>query len=208
MKLKKEIRNNLFRWIIFAGCLACYGKTTAQVLPEYSAFPKQSLGIQAGTQGLGIQYTKSFLPAFSARIGLNTVPGITMQYNNRDLKLSRTSVYAIVDWQPLYGGTNWLARKWYVSAGISHYFNNTLYREGIGKTPDYYIYMSRLRPYVGTGLGNIELFNNLYLRTDFGFFIPTSAATSTYSNKAEKVSTGLKGLLPGMNAGVTIYFKF
>jgi hypothetical protein len=195
-------------WMLLVSFLGYCGKASAQVLPEYSAFNKTSIGLQLGTQGIGLQGTYAFGKVFNARVGFSTVPDITLQYNNRDLGLNRTSVYGIVDWQPLYGNTDWLARKWYLSAGISYYFNNTLYREGTRTTPDYYIYMSKLRPYVGTGLGNIRLGHDIGLRTDFGFFIPTSSATSTYSDKADKVSSGLRGLLPGMNAGITIYYKF
>jgi hypothetical protein len=208
MTTQVKLLKDFMWWMLFVGFLGCCGKASAQVLPEYSAFPKSSIGVQLGTQGIGLQGTSAFGRMFNARIGFNTVPDITVQYNGRDLNLNRTSVYGIVDWQPMYGNTDWLSRKWYVSAGISYYFNNTLYREGIGTVPNYYIYMSKLRPYIGTGLGNMRLSHSIGLRTDFGFFIPTSSATSTYDDKAEKVSSGLRGLLPGMNAAVTLYYRF
>jgi hypothetical protein len=180
----------------------------AQVLPEYSAFPSSSIGVQLGTQGFGVQGSTSFARMFDVRYGFNTVPGISIQYNDRYVKLDRTSIYTIVDWQPEFGGGTWFQRKWFVSAGAAYYFTNTLYRQGIGTTPNYEIFMSKFRPYIGTGLGNIHLINNISLRFDLGEFIPTSAPTSTYENKAEKITEGFKSILPGLNSAVTIYFKF
>jgi hypothetical protein len=194
--------------MLISGLLFCCGKASAQVLPDYSAFPSSSLGVQLGTQGIGVQGSYSFLDAFNARVGFNAFPGMTLQYNGRDLQFNRTSVFAIADWQPLYGQSGWLARKWYISTGVAYYFSNNVYREGAGTMPNYTIYMSKLRPYIGTGLGNIRLHKNIGIRTDLGWFIPTSSATSTYDDKASKVSSGLRGLLPGLNSAVTIYVKF
>lgn len=208
--MKKQINliKEFVKMLLIIALLSILGKANAQVLPEYSAFPETSVGLQLGTQGFGIQGTKSFARFLNARVGFNTTADLSFQYNNRTVQLDRTSVYAIVDWQPLYGRTDWLARKWFISTGISYYFSNTVYRQGVGVLPDYYIYMSKLRPYIGTGLGNIPISNHIGLRTDLGWYIPTSAATSSYENKGEKVSTGLRGLLPGLNAGATIYIKF
>ena len=198
-----------FGWLLLiAIMLLICGKAEAQVLPEYSAFPTASIGLQLGTQGAGLQGTWSFLPGFDARTGFNTVPGITVQYNDRALELDRTSAYLIADWQPRYGHDGWWSTKWFISTGAAYYFSNSLYRQGIGSTPDYTIYMAKFRPYAGTGLGNIKLWGNTGLRLDMGWFIPTSAATATYDDKAEKVSTGLRGLLPGLNSAATIYIKF
>ena len=198
-----------FLWMVLISILLlCCGKVSAQVLPEYSAFPESSVGLQLGTQGFGIQASKSIAKTFNIRAGFNTVPGITVLYNNRDLKLDRTSIYAIADWQPLYGNNEWLARKWFISAGVGYYLNNTVYREGIGATPDYSVALSKFRPYIGTGLGNIRVRNNISMRLDLGFFIPTQTPVSTYENKAQTITNGLRGLLPGLNTGVTFYFKF
>lgn len=198
-----------FGWLLLIslGMLIC-GKASAQVLPEYSAFPKASIGLQLGTQGFGLQGTWSFLPGFDARIGFNTTADVTVQYNSRSLGVDRTSMYLLADWQPNYGKDDWWSTKWFVSAGFAQYFSNSLYRQGIGVTPNYTIYMAKFRPYVGTGLGNIKLSGNMGLRLDMGWFIPTTAPTSTYEDKAEKVSSGLHGLLPGLNTGATIYIKF
>jgi hypothetical protein len=194
-----------FLWmLIIVILLICCGKAKAQVLPEYSAFPSSSIGLQFGTQGIGVQGSKSISQSLNARFGFNTVPGITVQYNNRDLKLDRTSVYAIVDWQPLFGRNDFIARKWFVSAGVGYYFTNSLYRGG---TNDYTIYMSKLRPYVGTGLGNIRLSNSINMRLDLGYYIPTQAATATISSKAEKIN-GMRGILSGTNTALTLYYKF
>jgi hypothetical protein len=208
MTTRIKLMREFFWMMLISGLLFCCGKASAQVLPEYSAFPSSSFGIQAGTQGFGLQGSYSFWNTFNARVGFNTIPGITMQYNSRDLQLNRTSIFAIADWQPMYGKSEWLARKWYISTGIAYYFSNNVYREGIGTTPNYTIYMSKLRPYIGTGLGNIHLFKNIGMRTDLGWFIPTGSATSTYDDKAGKVSNGLRGLLPGLNSTVSIYVKF
>jgi hypothetical protein len=208
MTTRIKLMREFFWMMLISGLLFCCGKASAQVLPEYSAFPSSSFGIQAGTQGFGLQGSYSFWNTFNARVGFNTIPGITTQYNSRDLQLNRTSIFAIADWQPMYGKSEWLARKWYISTGIAYYFSNNVYREGIGTTPNYTIYMSKLRPYIGTGLGNIHLFKNIGMRTDLGWFIPTNSATSTYDNKASKVSNGLRGLLPGLNSTVSIYVKF
>ena len=208
MTAQVKIIKDFIGWMLIMGGIAYCGKANAQVLPEYSAFAKTSVGLQVGTQGFGIQGTQSFARLFNARVGFNTVPGISVQYNDKELKLSRTSVYAIIDYQPLYGNSEWLARKWFISTGISYYFDNTLYRGPAKNQSEYYIYMSKFRPYIGTGLGNIQLSNGVGLRGDFGFFIPTSSATSTYDGKAEKVSSGLRGLLPGLNSAITIYYKF
>jgi len=204
VKLMRE-----FLWMMLISILLlCCGKASAQVLPEYSAFPESSVGVQVGTQGAGIQASKSIAKTFNIRAGFNTVPGITVLYNNRDLKLDRTSIYAIADWQPLYGNNEWLARKWFISAGAAYYFSNTLYREGNSAIPDYSIALSKFRPYIGTGLGNIRVRNNIGMRLDFGFYIPTQAPVSTYENKAGTITNGLRGLLPGLNTGVTFYIKF
>jgi hypothetical protein len=198
-----------FGWMLLIAILllAC-AKANAQVLPEYSAFPDASFGLTGGTQGAGIVGSWKFLKAFDARIGFITVPDLSVQYNNRTLQLDRTSVYLMADWQPEYGRSDWFATKWFVSAGYAQYFSNSLYREGIGTTPDYTIYMSKSRPYIGTGLGNIHVLGKLSLRLDLGSFIPTSAPTSTYENKADKITDGLRGLLPGLNGAATIYIKF
>jgi hypothetical protein len=182
--------------------------TFAQVLPEYSAFPDASIGVQGSTQGFGVQGSKSFARVFDFRAGFNTIPGFHIQYNDRFLQIFRASVYAIVDYQPLYGSSEWFGRKWFISAGAAYYFSNNIYRQGVGDVPNYYIYMSRFRPYIGTGLGNLHLFNDINIRLDMGYYIPTTAATSTYDDRATKVSSGLRGLLPGLNTGITIYFKF
>lgn len=198
-----------FGWmLLISSLLFVCGKAKAQVLPEYSAFPKSSFGLQLGTQGIGVQGTWSFMPGFNARAGLNTFAGISVQYNGRELQFNRNSVYLMADWQPGYGNDDWWSTKLFVSAGFAKYFSNSLYRQGINTTPDYTIYMSKFRPYLGTGLGNLKLTNSLILRLDLGYYIPTTQATSTYDNKADKVGTGLRGLLPGLNAGGTIYIKF
>ncbi|TWJ02409.1 hypothetical protein JN11_01381 [Mucilaginibacter frigoritolerans] len=209
MKKQMNLIKEFVKMLLIVALLTLIGKESkAQVLPEYSAFPETSVGLQLGTQGFGIQGTKSFARFFNVRVGFNTTADLSFQYNNRTTQLDRTSVYAIIDWQPLYGRTDWFASKWFVSTGVSYYFTNSLYRQGIDQVPNYYIYMSKFRPYIGTGLGNISISDHIGLRTDFGWFIPTSAATSTYENKADKVSTGIRGLLPGLNAGATIYIKF
>ena len=208
MKMQIKLVREFGWMVLIAIAMLICAKANAQVLPEYSAFPVSSIGLQLGTQGAGIQGTWNFLPAFNARIGFNTVPGVTVQYNDRVLELDRTSVFLIADWQPEYGKSDWFATKWFLSAGYAQYFSNNLYRQGIGTTPDYTIYMSKSRPYFGTGLGNIHLWGRMGLRLDVGWFIPTSAPTSTYGDKAEKVSTGFNGLLPGLNAAGTIYIKF
>lgn len=208
MTAQGKIIKDFIWWMLILAGMAWCGKVEAQVLPEYSAFPKTSVGVQLSTQGIGIQGTESFLRAFNARFGFNMVPGVTVIYNSRDLRLDRSSVYAIVDWQPRYGGDGWWSRKWFVSAGMGYYFSNTIYREGIATTPNYSVSMSKVRPYIGTGLGNIRVSNGISMRADFGFFIPTSAPTSTYENKANTITNGLRGLLPGMNAGLTFYYHF
>ena len=205
---REKIVLNILGLILTAVLELCYTSASAQVLPEYSAFPTSSIGLQLSTQGFGVQGSKSFARLFDIRVGFNTVPGMSIQYNNRFAQLDRFSLYAIADYQPLFGGNEWIARKWFISAGISYYFSNTLYREGAGSVPNYYIYMSKFRPYIGTGLGNLHLFNNINMRLDMGYYIPTSAPTSTYDDRGTKVSSGLRGLLPGLNTGATIYFKF
>jgi hypothetical protein len=198
-----------FLWMMLISILLlCCGKADAQVLPEYSAFPQSSVGLQAGTQGIGIQGSKSIAKTFNIRAGFNMVPDITVQYKSRDLRVDRKDIYAIADWQPLYGNNEWLARKWFISAGAAYYFSNTVYREGSGTTPDYSVALSKFRPYIGTGLGNIRVSNNIGMRVDLGYFIATKAPVSTYENKAGTITNGLRGLLPGLNTGVTFYFKF
>jgi hypothetical protein len=201
------VRQFLWMLLIAIAMLIC-AKAKAQVLPEYSAFPVASFGVQAGTQGFGLAGTWSFLPGFNARIGFNTVPDLSVDYNGRTLQLDRNSIYLAADWQPEYGKGGWFATKWFLSAGYAQYFSNNLYRQGTGTTPDYTIYMSKSRPYFGSGLSGIHLWGNLRLRMDMGWFVPTSGATSTYDDKAEKVTDGVRGLLPGLNAGATVYIKF
>jgi len=197
-KLIKE-----FLWMVLISLLLfCCGKASAQVLPEYSAFPASSIGAQLGTQGLGLEGSYSFARIFNVRVGFNSMFG-NWDYKNRDVSFNRNSVYAIADWQPEYGGADWFARKWFVSAGVADYFNNSVYREGIGTTPNYTVYLAKFRPYIGTGLGNIQLSHNLGLRLDLGYFIPLTAPTSTDPVKADKA-----GFLPGLNSAAGIYIKF
>jgi hypothetical protein len=180
----------------------------AQVLPDYSAFPQSSIGFNTSTQGFGAQGSYSFLHFFNVRVGLDFSPGLSIQYNGRSAQLERASFYTMIDWQPMYGESSWLARKWFISTGAAYYFTNTLNREAGGTVGSYSIYMSKFRPYIGTGLGNIPITNTLGLRLDMGYFIPTSAPTATYDDRGTKVSTGLRGLLPGLNTGVTFCIKF
>ncbi|MDN5285230.1 MAG: hypothetical protein JWR38_1504 [Mucilaginibacter sp.] len=195
-----------FLWMLLISILLlCCGKASAQVLPDYSAFPQSSVGLQAGTQGLGIQGSKSIAKTFNIRAGFNMVPDITVQYKSRDLRVDRTDIYAIADWQPLYGNNSWLARKWFISAGAVYYFSNTVYRQS---SPDYSVALSKFRPYIGTGLGNIRVSNNIGMRIDLGYFIPTQSPVSTDESKSGTLTSGFKGLLPGLNTGVTFYFKF
>jgi len=196
--------------VIMVLLLNTYAKNAgAQVLVDYSAFPSSSLGLQLGTEGFGAQYTSSFARSFNLRFGFNTIPGITFHYNNdRYLKVDRASVYAIADWQPLYGGTSWLQRKWFISAGMAYFPSFTNYRQGVRPTPDYSVTMSKIRPYVGMGLGNIYIKNNLGLRIDLGDYIPTSAPVTTFENKSVTITNGLKGIGPGLNAAATLYLKF
>jgi len=182
--------------------------TKAQILPDYSAFPKSSIGVQVGTQGFSVQGSYGFARFMNVRAGFDFAPGLSMQYNGRAAQLNRSSFFTLVDWQPMYGENGWLARKWFVSTGAAYYFQNSLYRVAGGTVGSYTIYMSKFRPYIGTGLGNIAVSHDIGLRLDFGYYIPTSSPTSTYDDRGTKVSTGLRGLLPGLNTGATIYFKF
>ena len=207
MKTQGKLIREFFWMMFLAALLACCGRASAQVLPEYSAFPSSSLGVQLSTQGLGLQGSYSFAKVFNARVGFNSMFG-TWQYNNRDVTFNRNSIYAIADWQPKYGGSTWFQRKWFVSAGVAYYFNNSVFRQGTTNLPDYTIYMAKLRPYIGTGLGNIRLTDKLGLRLDMGYYIPLTSPTSTNPEKADKVSSGFRGLLPGLNAGATFYIKF
>jgi len=199
------------KWILLiTGMLYCSSKAGAQVLPEYSAFPTSSIGLQFGEQGVGLSGSFSFARSFEARLGFSAVPDITVLYNSRNLKIDRTAVYALADWQPLYGNYEWFARKWFISTGFGYYFTNQLYREGMAKwnIPNYYTYLSRYRPYIGTGLGNIHLVGELRLRLDLGTFIPTNGPISGYENKTNTIVDGLKGALPGLNTAATFYIKF
>jgi hypothetical protein len=205
---KQAIIKCIIRAMVLMPVFLLARRAGAQVLPEYSAFPSSSIGLQLGAQGFGVQGSTSFARLFDIRYGFNTVPGISIDYNNRYVKLDRTSIYTIADWQPEFGGSSWFERKWFVSTGVAYYFSNTLYRQGIGTLPNYQIFMSKFRPYLGTGLGNIRLLNNLRLRLDLGEFFPTSAPTSTYENKAEKVTVFPRSLLPGLNAAAGVYLKF
>jgi len=208
MKTRIKLIKEFFWMLLMSALLFCCGKAEAQVLPEYSAFPTSSLGLQLGVQGLGLQGSYSFAKSFNIRLGFDVTPDVTFIYNSRNLRVDRSAVYALVDWQPMYGNTQWFATKWFVTTGFGYYFNNTLYRQGIGATPDYSVSMSKYRPYIGTGLGNLYLFDNIRLRLDVGSFLPTSAPTSSYENKANTITNGLKGIMPGLNTAVTFYIKF
>lgn len=186
-----------------------YTKASAQVLPEYSAFPPDfSGGLQLGTQGLGVQGGYSFLNVFNVRLGFNGIPGVTFQYKDRGAHVDRSSIYAIVDWQPRYGNSDWLSRKWYVSAGAGQYFSNSVYHEYKLGTPAYSVALSKFRPYLGTGLGNISLSNNIMVKLDLGIFIPTSKAVTTYDNTAGTITDGLRGIAPGLNTAITLTYRF
>jgi len=201
IKSVKLIRE--FLWILLMSIiLFICGKANAQVLPEYSAFPTSSIGAQFGTQGLGVQGSYSFANAFNMRVGFTSMFG-NWQYKSRDVTFNRNSIYAIGDWQPQYGGSTWFASKWFVSAGVADYFNNSVFRQEPTSQAGYTIYLAKFRPYIGTGLSNIHLTNNLGLRLDMGYYIPLTAPTSTNPAKADKA-----GFLPGLNTAGTIYIKF
>ncbi len=91
-------------------------------------------------------------------------------------QLDRTSMFLIGDWQPRYGHDDWWSTKWFVSTGFAQYFSNSLYRQGIGSTPNYTIYMAKFRPYVGTGLGNIKLWGNVGPAAGYGLLYPAYIA--------------------------------
>jgi len=201
IKPVKLIREFLWMLLMSIILFIC-GKASAQVLPEYSAFPSSSIGAQLGTQGLGLQGSYSFANAFNVRVGFTSMFG-NWQYKSRDVTFNRNSIYAIVDWQPEYGGSTWFARKWFVSAGVADYFNNSVFRQKPNPLADYTIYLAKFRPYIGTGLGNIHLTNSLGLRLDMGYYIPLTAPTSTIPANADKA-----GFLPGLNTAGTIYIKF
>lgn len=179
----------------------------AQTLPEYEAFPQASIGLQGGTQGFGLQGSYRVMGEFNVRVGFNTIPNMSIQYNGRTLAVDKTSIYALIDWQPRYGATDFWGSKWFVSTGFAYYTSNSVYRQVIN-SPSYTIYMAKYRPYLGTGLGNINLGSQIKLRADLGYFIPLSSPTSDIPDKASKVSSGLKGLLPGLNSALTIYYRF
>jgi len=194
--------------LIIISIIAFAGKAGAQVLPEYSAF-STSIGLQAGTQGVGAQGTYNISRSLNIRAALFFTPDITLLYRGRDLQVNRNGAYATLDWQPLYGRTDWIARKWFISGGAGYYFSNTLYRQAYNSTlPNYYSYLSKFRPYIGTGISNVRIYKNVYLRLDLGDFIPTSAPVSTYDNASKTITNGLHGIWPGLNTSATFYIKF
>ncbi len=211
-----------FGALLLAVFLAIGGQLRAQQFIDFSAF-SPFVGIQAGTQGIGIESGYPLGKAFNIRAGINFFPPVRFDIKNNGLKVSRSNVMLTADWQPLFGKEGWFARKWFVSAGASHFFRNEAKRivshsEDDGDDYDYTVKLHQV-PYIGTGLNRITLGNQFYLSLNAGYFISVKSpevimeGTSEFhlqrqKNIRNKIGSFPYNTLKGLNAQAGFYWTF
>jgi len=192
----------------------------AQIWKEYSSF-YPAVGIQLGARGIGIEGSYPLAEAFNVRLGASFIPSTKMAFKNRVFAIHRSDVTLLADWQPLYGRSSWIARKWIVSAGAGYFFENKFIRYSGGskvsnQPKEYEVEWSKFRPYVGVGLNGIELSQRLNLAVNVGYYIPTSSRSLDIYEKdpngvahlEDRMDSFPYNILPGLNAQVGISYIF
>jgi len=192
----------------------------AQIWKEYSSF-YPSVGIQLGTRGIGIEGSYPVAEAFNVRLGASIFPSMKTKLGPRVFAVDRSDVSLFADWQPLYGRTSWIARKWIVSAGAGYFFENKFTHyvgasKESGQPKDYDVEWSKFRPYVGTGLNGIALGRRFNLGVHVGYYIPTSSWTFTAydmdpteaAEKEDKLGSFPYNIVQGLNVQVGISYIF
>jgi hypothetical protein len=190
--------------IVMACCLltACCA-VQAQYYDDYDApllLRPKGLGISAGSQGLGIDYTQGIQPGFSARLGVSYLP---FSYNysgvfgsvDSDIKLKTKSfinAHLFLDWYPLEGyglritpGAGYFfdakANANVKSTGSYKYGDIVVTGDDVG-TMEGEIKWKGIAPYLGAGwlFGFSEGESPLTLGIDLGtYYLPKPDATLT-----------------------------
>lgn len=176
---------------VFFACLSFSG-IQAQYIPQYSAFGDGlNVGFKAGIQGIALEVNYPFLEKFNIRGAINTFPIGAVTYNGRSLTIDRTNIIGQIDYQPLYGKDTKFARWWFVSVGGSIYSKNTVSRDFkdhpvYGNSNHFLVDYRRASVYIGTGLSNMVISENLFLKLDLGYFIPVLPMTVMASGTADR----------------------
>lgn len=166
---------------------------------------KTAIELNAGTQGLGLEFKMPVMSRLSVRAGgsfffFKTQREDTFGEEKAHMKLSAdfNQVHAIADFQPFSSAKN-LFRKFIVSAGTAYYYKaegnanfqpTETYKYGeIEFTPDEIgevdakVNWNRVAPYVGVGFTDLKLAGPLKLNAGLGLY---------YFNSPDVKFTGTK----------------
>jgi hypothetical protein len=178
-----------FRLFLFFNVLIL-GSSAQSRYPAHTAFTR-SIGLQLGTPGIGIEAGMPLKDDLNIRVQANYFPEVRKHYRGLIYQPERTNVGLNVDWQPLFGENSWWARKWFISAGMYYFMKhevNTFIEsrvEGYPREQFYHAELSKVRPYVGMGLGRMAIAERLFINLNGGLFIPTKK-TKVFKSNAEE----------------------
>lgn len=147
--------------------------------PSHTAFAT-SLGVQLGSAGIGVEFNYPIYNNLSIRWQANYLPEVRKHYHGLIYQPQRTLTGVNIDWQPLFGGNSWFARKWFVAFGFYYFLKHQMstFKESrvIGEPREKYyeVDLGKVRPYLGMGIGRLALTERLFLNLNGGFFIPTA----------------------------------
>lgn len=174
----------------------------------FAQYPsKTTLGVNIGTQGVGVEGKTAIGGQFSARLGVDVIPINSMtstQYlggnqTSIDLKPRFSNVHLLADWMPFHYSTDKpLSGNFRVSAGVA-YFIKSQGSADIMLTQDYQYgdivipkadigtvtasaKWSHVAPYAGVGLDNIPVATNFFIGFDLGayyFSAPSASIVGT-----------------------------
>ncbi|WP_028295670.1 hypothetical protein [Olivibacter sitiensis] len=194
----------------------------AQIIRNFNDLnPTPSVGIVLGSHGIGVEGIYSVRGDIDAKLGFNFFPisSISTGYRNNRAEIHRSNVNAFVDWRPLYDKEGFLAKKGYVSVGLSYYFSNNIDRYYDDDSEYYNLKFTDLAPYIGIGLKSLDINDKFTITTNFGFFIPLKKVEITPFNQIAEdrlyhydmlydqwTSAGKKFLI-GLNANVGIHYR-
>ncbi|MEH6307477.1 hypothetical protein RYH73_17640 [Olivibacter sp. CPCC 100613] len=168
-------------------CVIC---TAQNRYPEHSAF-SSSVGLQVGTAGVGAEFNYPIRSDLNVRLHASYLPEVRKHYHGLIYQPKRALTGLNIDWQPLFGGDGWLARKWFVSLGFYYFMKHSMgtFRESrvIGRPREKYYEadLSKIRPYVGMGIARLALSKHLFLNLNGGFFIPTARTRIEMANEEQ-----------------------
>jgi len=164
---------------------------------------QNTLGLNVGSQGVGIEGKKAFNSRLGLRLGVNIIPinNIeTKQYlgeNQTTINFEPrfSNVHVMADWRPFkFNSSNPLSGNFKVSAGVAYFIksqgtanislSNTYYygdidipSEDVGSITAEAKW-GHVAPYAGLGLDNIPMFNNFFLGFEAGtYYLSSPSAT-------------------------------